>query len=534
MNFGKKAADSGNKILVVIAVVIGVMIGLMFNTRRPARAVEEGESLQEKMNEVMRLVERHYVDSVDGDSLSERLVSVMLNELDPHSAYLTAAEAEASDEMMRGNFEGVGLTLRREGDTTFISGVIAGGPSDGLGLLPGDIIWSVDEVQVSGVKMSADSVVRLLRGPRRTTVDVGVRHYGDKGEATHHKIRRDVISHNTLLYSDMLDDTTGYMILAAFSSSSHEEFHYALQELVERGMKNLIFDLRGNSGGSLEAAVGIANEMLPAGSLIVYTQGAHQRRHDIVARRGGLFTEGRVMVMVDEGSASASEVVAGALQDNDRATIVGRRTFGKGLVQTDFELSDGSSVLLTTARYYTPSGRCIQRPYGEGTDEYYRDYVQQLMDETYAESAVASIKDTTPYYTVGGRTVYGGGGIIPDRFLTYRKDTTFVYYNQLSSHGLMNRVAFDQVKAHAAELLKRYPDEDAFCRHYEVGEALVQEVVKRGEQMGVARNARSLHAQRGLIANRIKAFIGQALYSDRTFYRILLLEDEDLKKMRKL
>ena len=333
MNFGKKAADSGNKILVVIAVVIGVMIGLMFNTRRPARAMEEGESLQEKMNEVMRLVERHYVDSVDGDSLSERLVSVMLNELDPHSAYLTAAEAEASDEMMRGNFEGVGLTLRREGDTTFISGVIAGGPSDGLGLLPGDIIWSVDEVQVSGVKMSADSVVRLLRGPRRTTVDVGVRHYGDKGEATHHKIRRDVISHNTLLYSDMLDDTTGYMILAAFSSSSHEEFHYALQELVERGMRNLIFDLRGNSGGSLEAAVGIANEMLPAGSLIVYTQGAHQRRHDIVARRGGLFTEGRVMVMVDEGSASASEVVSGALQDNDRAMIVGRRTFGKGLVQ---------------------------------------------------------------------------------------------------------------------------------------------------------------------------------------------------------
>ena len=532
MNFGKKAADSGNKILVVIAVVIGVMIGLMFNTRRPARAVEEGESLQEKMNEVMRLVERHYVDSVDGDSLSERLVSVMLNELDPHSAYLTAAEAEASDEMMRGNFEGVGLTLRREGDTTFISGVIAGGPSDGLGLLPGDIIWSVDQVQVSGVKMSADSVVRLLRGPRRTTVDVGVRHYGDKGEATHHKIRRDVISHNTLLYSDMLDDTTGYMILAAFSSSSHEEFHYALQELVERGMKNLIFDLRGNSGGSLEAAVGIANEMLPAGSLIVYTQGAHQRRHDIVARRGGLFTKGRVMVMVDEGSASASEVVSGALQDNDRAMIVGRRTFGKGLVQQEYGLSDGASLMLTVARYYTPSGRSIQRPYSAGTDEYYQDYLTQLMEESYADNPTMRITDSTPYYTTGGRVVYGGGGIFPDRLIGYRHDPTYVYYNRLSAKHIPSRVAFDEVKRHGGEWLKRYPTLESFCEHFELSERVIERMVAMGEKEGVARDAKGLQAQKRMIRTLLKAYIAESLYGQQAFYRVYLTQDEDLRQAR--
>ncbi len=528
MSKNDKSTQVGNAVLVLVAMVLGVLIGLM-TSETLGRKSSTLTPLQGKMDEVMALVEANYVDTVDLDTLSEELLSVLLNELDPHSSYLSARETERSAEMMRGNFEGVGIVIHREGDTTYVGQVMDDGPSAQSGLLPGDRLVSVDGREVTG--LAADTVVSLLRGPRRTRVDVVVERCGKPMDF---KLMRGVVGRQSIPYYDMFDDTTGYIMLTTFSSTSHAEFCQALTELQRKGMTHLIFDLRGNGGGSLQSAIGIAGELLPKGSQVMYTQGAHSHRRNVTVRGRGLFTQGGVTVLVDEGSASASEVVAGALQDNDRATIVGRRTFGKGLVQTDFELSDGSSVLLTTARYYTPSGRCIQRPYGEGTDEYYRDYVQQLMDETYADSAVASIKDTTPYYTVGGRTVYGGGGIIPDRFLTYRKDTTFVYYNQLSSHGLMNRVAFDQVKAHAAELLKRYPDEDAFCRHYEVGEALVQEVVKRGEQMGVARNARSLHAQRGLIANRIKAFIGQALYSDRTFYRILLLEDEDLKKMRKL
>ena len=532
MNSEKKAAASGNIILILIAIVIGVMIGLMFNSHRSVSSVDDHQGLQQKMSEVMRLVERHYVDSIDADSMSERLVSVMLNELDPHSAYLTAKERERSDEMLRGNFEGVGLTLRRDGDTTFIGTVLPDGPSQGLGLLPGDIIWSVDSIQVSGVEMALDSVVKLLRGPRRSTVDIGIRHSRGDTLLVHKKIRRDIVNHHTLLYSDMLDDTTGYIILSSFSSSSHVEFHYALRDLVNRGMRSLIFDLRGNTGGSLEAAVSIANEMLPAGSLIVYTQGAHQRRQNIYARQGGLFTEGKVMVMVDEGSASASEVVSGALQDNDRAVIVGRRTFGKGLVQQEYDLSDGASLMLTVARYYTPSGRSIQRPYSAGTDEYYQDYLNQLMEESYADNPTLHVTDSTPYYTTGGRVVYGGGGIFPDHLIAYRHDPSFVYYNRLSAKHIPYRVAFNEVKRHAAEWLERYPDQDSFSRRFELSESVVQRMVDMGEAEGVPLDSKGLNAQRRLIRTLLKAYIAESLYGQQAFYHVYLSQDEDLRQAR--
>ena len=523
-----KSAQVGNALLVLVAMVLGVLIGLMsadtFGHRRPAAT-----PLQGKMDEVLELVQRNYVDTVDMDSLGEGLVSVMLSELDPHSSYLSARQTARSAEIMRGSFEGVGIVIRREGDSTYVGQVMADGPSAGSGLLPGDRLVLVDGCEVTG--LPSDTVVARLRGPRRSQVTLEVERLGVRHRYT---VVRGVVDHRSVPYYGMLDDTTGYILLTTFAATSHDEVRQALYGLRERGMRHLVLDLRGNGGGSLQSAVGIAGELLPPGSMVLYTQGAHSQRREVRVRRRGLFTEGRVTVMVDEGSASASEVVAGALQDNDRARIVGRRTFGKGLVQSDFELRDGSSVLLTTARYYTPSGRCIQRPYDEGTDEYYREYVQQLVDEAYADSAVASVKDSTPYYTVGGRTVYGGGGIIPDHLLTYRKDPSFVYYNQLASQGLLNSVAFDEVKAHAADLLRRYPDAEAFYSNYVVDERLVNQVVARGERLGVARDARSLRVQRGLITNRIKAFVGQALYGDSMLYRVLLLEDDDLKKMRQL
>lgn len=529
MDNEKKSVWTGNGVLVVAAMVMGVMMGAMFTSHKRS---DTASSLQEKVGEVAELVADEYVDVMDADSMAERLVGVMLAELDPHSAYLSVLETERTEELMRGRFEGVGLLLRREGDTTFVGNVIADGPSADIGLRAGDKIVRVDGRKVTG--LPADTVVALLRGPRRTTVAIDIERFTPRGttESIQYKVRRGVVNHHTVLYYGMLDDTTGYVFLSTFSSTSHDEFHTALRDLTSKGMRHLIFDLRGNTGGSLSAAVDIAGELLPTGSLIVYTEGAHSPRQNIYARRGGLFTTGRVTVMVDESSASASEVVSGALQDNDRATIVGRRTFGKGLVQREFALSDGSSVLLTTARYYTPSGRSIQRPYDRGTDEYYREYLDQLVQESYADSMTLHITDSTEYHTVGGRIVYGGGGIFPDLPIAYRKDPSYGYYNRLAGSGALQHVAFDEVRHHGAALLQRYADADAFYRHYRVDERLLRAVRQWGEQHEVPSDAAAFNTQRILIATLVKAYIASHLYGNEAFHRIYLDVDEDLKVVR--
>ena len=533
MDSDKKASNAGNIILVFIAMVMGTLIGVMFASHQ--NRVNADESLQGKVAEVMDLVESEYVDEINADSLGEELLRAMLSQLDPHSLYLSYREAQRTEEQLRGNFDGVGLVLHREGDTTYVGTVMAGGPSDGSGILPGDMIVRVDGVQVSGCGMPADSVVGHLRGPRRSTVTIEVSRMENGKEVPHgYRVRRGVVMQPSLPYSGMIDDTTGYILLSAFTVTSHDEFHEALRQLCSKGMRHLIFDLRGNGGGSLEDAVGIAGELLPAGSHIVYTQGAHQRRHNVYARPGGLFTTGRVTVMVDEESASASEVVSGALQDNDRALIVGRRTFGKGLVQREFVLGDGSSVLLTTARYYTPSGRSIQRPYTDGTDAYYRSYMERLVEESYAEEPTMHVADSTPYYTAGGRVVYGGGGIFPDHLLSYHRDTTLVYYNRLSAKGLVNRTAFAYVRAHAGQLLERFKDAADFNRRFVVDSQLEGELVAAGERSGIPLDRRSLETQRPLVRSMLKAYIGDALFGREAMYPELMKHDEDLKAVRKL
>lgn len=525
------SAQRGNFLLVLVAMVLGVLIGLMFASH-PVTSRQDN-SLQHKMGEVMKLVEEEYVDSIDADSLSERLIAKMLSELDPHSVYISAHDLVMTEEQLRGNFEGVGIVLHREGDSSFVGQLVVDGPSMNVGLIPGDLILTVDGDTVSGVGMSADTVVSRLRGPRGSRVTVGViRHAGlPDSKPLQFTIRRNVVPRNSVPYHAMLDRTTGYLLLNSFTNNSYDEFRNALRQLKRQGLEHLILDLRGNGGGSLPAAIGIANELLPQGSLIVYTQGAHEKRQDVNARAGGLFTEGRVTVMVDESSASASEVVSGALQDNDRATIVGHRTFGKGLVQREFELGDGSAVLLTVARYYTPSGRCIQRPYTDGTDEYYRQYLEQVMVDMNADSLVSHINDSTPYYTVGGRTVYGGGGIVPDRLLPYHKDETFAYYNRLASKGLLNKVAFGLVRRRAEQLLRQYPTADAFVKGFRVDEELVTKLTAEGEALGIATDHRSLQAQHRLICNMLKAYVGLSLYGEEAFYPVLLQEDDDLKQV---
>lgn len=524
-----KATQQGNTILIIAAMVIGVVIGLMFAQTGGQQKRAMSSPLQGKMAEVMTLVQEEYVDKVNTDSISEHLVAVLLGELDPHSTYLSAIQTEKADEQMRGNFEGVGLVLHRGKDTSFVGQVMADGPSYGSGIIPGDAILSVDGNTMIG--QPSDSVVSHLRGPRGTKVDITILRNNIPHTFT---INRGIIAHRSIPYYDMLDDTTGYIMLASFTATSHKEFRSALEVLKSKGMRHLIFDLRGNNGGSLSAATGIAGELLPLGSPIVYMKGEHSRRRDFHAHANGAFTKGRITVLIDENSASASEIVSGALQDNDRALVVGRQSFGKGLVQTEFTLKDGSSVLLTTARYYTPSGRCIQRSYDNGTDEYYRSYMQQLLEDTYADTAVASVRDSTPYYTVSGRVVYGGGGIIPDTIFSYHKDTSFIYYNQLTAAGILNATAFDYIRRHAPQLMTRYRNADSFCKHFKVDDTLLKDLVHRGEKAGIEFNAHSLNAQRTLIKTVIKAYIGQSLYGDEVFYRIYRQIDEDLMKIKAL
>ena len=523
-----KGTQRGLGILLLVAMVLGMLIGLI-TAQSAARRTHQSAHLQSKMEEVLQLVQRHYVDHVDLDSLSETLLSAMLSDLDPHSAYLPPVATERSQESLRGNFEGVGQVLMMEQDTVLVSQVMPDGPSAGCDIKAGDAVLTIDGLQVSGVGMRLDTVVQHMRGPHGSTAHLTVQSWGEAPREV--SIRRGTVVTPSVPYYGMLDDTTGYIRLTTFIQTSWHEFRSALTDLMGQGMRHLVFDLRGNSGGLLADAIDIASSLLPRGSLIVYTEGAHDGRHNYRSRREGLFTEGRVTVLVDENSASASEVVSGALQDHDRATIAGRRTFGKGLVQTQERLSDGSMVLLTTARYYTPSGRCIQRPYDDGTEEYYRAYMQRLMDETYADSAFASVVDSTPYYTASGRTVYGGGGIIPDQILTYKKDESFVYYNALQQCLALTRTATDYVRRHHDEILSRYPDGEAFYRHFAVSEALVEAVVRRGEKEGVHRDAASLNIQRPLIKNTLKAYIGEHLYGTQMRLRVQLLIDEDLKRI---
>lgn len=524
--------NPANALLILIAIVLGALVGVMAASHYYTK--KDYASLDEKIGEVLNLVSRNYVDVIDVDSVGDRMLSAILSELDPHSTYLSARQTERTEEILRGNFEGVGLVLYRENDTTFIRQVLADGPSAGSGLLPGDLIWAVDDVPVSGIP--ADSVVSRLRGSRNSKVKITVKRLlptSSHQPSTHEfTIRRNIVPHHSLTYYGMLDDTTGIIILNTFASTSHNEFYHALRQLKQQGMRKLIFDLRGNTGGSLESAVGIANELLPAGSLIVYTQGAHQKREDIFARAGGLFTSGPLIVLVDESSASASEVVSGALQDNDRAVIAGRRTFGKGLVQREFSLKDGSSVLLTVARYYTPSGRSIQRPYEQGIDSYYQDYMDQLLYESYADNPSPYIADSTPYYTVGGRTVYGGGGIIPDLLLPYLKDTSYVYINQLSSAGILVSTAFRLVRLHAGEWLKRYPDATTFRRHFSISDDMLLMLVSTGEKKNIPFNAEAFSAQKQMLSSLLKAHIGDFLFGSDAFYPISLQIDEDIKRIK--
>lgn len=406
----------------VMVAFLGYSLGVIMERRQVGDVVKlfnsyiDTQGKGNQLNTVMNIIDGNYVDSVNLDTLSEKMIPLLLKELDPHSSFIPAREAQASQENLRGDFEGIGVMFNMLTDTIIIQDVIPGGPSSKVGIISGDRIITINDSIVAGKKINSNAIVSKLKGKGGTTVKVGIKRRGVK-DLIDIKIVRGKVEVKSLDASFMMTSDIGYVKLLRFSANTHQELKSAIKELKKKGMKSLILDLQGNGGGYLDQAILIANEFLPKGKMIVYTEGRSKRLSEQYSDGSGEFVGDNVTVLIDETSASASEIVAGALQDNDIGTIVGRRSFGKGLVQQQIDLNDGSMLLLTIARYHTPTGRCIQRPYDKGEDEYYGEIVNRYLHGEMMSKDSIKLNDSLRYVTPKGKIVYGGGGIMPDVFV---------------------------------------------------------------------------------------------------------------------
>jgi carboxyl-terminal processing protease len=513
-------------LIYAVILLAGILLGMLFGR------VGNGGSFfrldrNDKINEVIRYVRQNYVDTVSRDQLQEKAIAGMLQSLDPHSVYITASEFHEANDPLLGGFEGIGVQFRIERDTIMVITPISGGPSEKIGVRAGDRIVRIEGKNVAGVKIKNNDVFKKLKGPKGTKVNISIFRKGVKG-LLDFMITRDVIPIYSLDVSYMPEPGTGYIRLNNFSATTHDEMEKALKDLNSRGMKKLILDLRGNGGGRLQAAIDVADEFLPDGKLIVYTKGVHHPREMAFATPGGLFESGNLVVMIDEWSASASEIVAGAIQDNDRGTIIGRRSFGKGLVQQEYDFKDGSAIRVTVARYYTPTGRCIQKSYRNGSEDYYNDYYHQVLSGATENPDSIHFADSLKFKTPGGKVVYGGGGIMPDIYVPAGRDSLLFYYNTLANKGLIYQFAFDFTDRNRAGL--HYSSFAEFNAKFSITDAIYNEFIKSTEKSGIRREGKDLSASDARIKVLLKAYIGRNLLDNPGFYPLLNSIDETFLK----
>lgn len=496
-------------IIIAITLAAGVLLGsTFFSGGKKLSDVAKGYG---KFREVLMLVENNYVDSVDTDELVDFSISKMLEKLDPHTAYFNAEEATAARSQLESGFDGIGVEFNIYNDTVYVVTPLSGGPSEAAGIQSGDRIISVNKENLSGPGVTNAQVYKLLRGKRGTKVDLAIERVGLK-DKMNFAVVRDRIPTYSVDASYMVDQEIGYIKVSRFSETTFDEFKSALKTLKAEGLKNLILDLRGNPGGYMERATSMADEFIAGDKLLVYTEGKDSR-FDRKTRShvDGLFEQGPLIVLVDEGSASASEILAGALQDHDRALVVGRRSYGKGLVQMPIKLSDGSELRLTISRYYTPSGRSIQKPYELGKGE---DYSQDLAHryESGELFNVDSIKfdKSKVYKTDGGRVVYGGGGITPDIFVA--KDTLMnsKYLFELYSKNIIREYALRYANENQKKLEKQPFKE--YLKSFQVSDAMLAELVKDASKAGIKPNEKELNLSKSLITSQTKAIIGRYVW----------------------
>ena len=471
-------------ILLALCVIIGILIGTFYTKHFSGNRLSIINSGSNRLNNLLRIIDDQYVDTVNIDSLVEKAMPQILSELDPHSVYISAKDVQAVADDLKGSFSGVGIEFTIREDTIHIQNVIAGGPAESAGLLAGDKIVAVDGKNFTGKQVTNSEAMRRLKGPKNTKVKLGILRYGQK-EVKNFVVTRDDIETKSIAAAYMIDEEVGYIRIKSFGEKTYYEFLTALAQLSQEGFSNLVIDLRDNVGGLMSSAIRIANEFLPAKRMIVYTEGRKMKREEYLSDGRGSYQKIPLVVLINEGSASASEIFAGAMQDNDRATIIGRRSFGKGLVQQQIEFSDHSMIRLTIARYYTPSGRCIQKPYVDGKDKSYEeDLVQRyLHGEFFSQD---SIQHKGPaFHTSIGRTVYGGGGITPDIFIPEDTLNLTSYYKEAVMSGLVMQYAF-QYTDDNRQLLREY-DSLASLQAYLKRQGLVERFVTYANQHGLQR-----------------------------------------------
>lgn len=494
---------------VIIGMVVGTTSSKNYYRRISGELIREiGGTPVDKLSYVMQVIDAAYIEPVSTDSLREALMPELMAQLDPHSVYIPASDMSTVNENLDGEFDGIGVVFNMSTDTVTVLNVVAGGPSYKAGIMPGDRIVTIDGKNVAGVKMPQDSVMKLLRGKRGTTVTVGVGR-ARVDELVKIDIVRDKIPINSIDAAFMINPKTGFIKLSTFSRNSHRELVEAIERLEKEGMESLIFDLRDNSGGYLDQAILIANEFLPAGKMIVYTEDRFKQRQVEYSDGTGECTDIPLVILINEYSASSSEILAGAVQDNDRGTIIGRRSFGKGLVQNQIPLPDGSAVRLTVARYYTPTGRSIQKPYEMGDEEDYEaDILNRYINNELFSADSIVFADSLKFLTPGGKTVYGGGGIMPDIFVPLDTIGVTDYYVEVVNTNILYRYTLDYVDRHREEVneLSSIAELNAFLNK---DRGLVDDFVRYASREGVNASRREIEESRELLLAELRALIGR-------------------------
>lgn len=526
MKYNNSPRNSILPLIIALSLIAGVLIGIWM----PAKTTHPPLSVKprtDKLSRILNYIEANYVDSVDRNSLVEKAIPVMLQDLDPHSIYIPAQDVTAANEQLQGNFEGIGISFNMLTDTVLVISTIPGGPSEKAGLMAGDKIIYVGDSLIAGQGIVDEDIIGMLKGPRGTEVDIKVLRKG-VDELIPFTIERDKIPIYSVDVDYMVNDSIGFIKINRFSMTTYDEFMQAVNELEAMGMTELILDLRGNVGGVMDPSIRIADEFLPGDKLIVYTEGRARPREEYRSTDSGTFLEGELVVLIDEWSASASEIVAGALQDNDRAVIIGRRSFGKGLVQEPVMFNDRSAMRLTVARYYTPTGRSIQKPYEDGYEEYIADLNERFMRGEHRNADSIHFENIQKFETPGGNIVYGGGGIMPDIFVPADTTGMSMYFARVRNSGLIYRYALSYTEENR-DRLKNFPSVEEMNSYLEK-QSLLDQFISFAADKGIQPDRAGIRESGDIIDIQIRAYIARNILDNKGFYPIWEDLDTTLKK----